>query len=111
MAGRTYTLDFSGKSGVPSQLGVDINFVSKIFREQIKDLQDGALLGSVILSDVFRKRGVFQVTALTKEAANLLSNFKLKAEKWGKTIEIPLREKPQRLKPPVLDRPGSQFRR
>ena len=72
MAGRTYTLDFSGKSGVPSQLGVDINFVSKIFREQIKDLQDGALLGSVILSDVFRKRGVFQVTALTKEAATAL---------------------------------------
>ena len=93
MAGRTYTLDFSGKSGVPSQLGVDINFVSKIFREQIKDLQDGAILGSVILSDVFRKRGVFQVTALTKEAATALENFVLQVEKGTIKVGIPLRQK------------------
>ena len=48
-----------------------------------------------------RSRGVFNVVALSAEAARVLSSFKLTVEKDGKRFVIPLRERRRRLKPPV----------
>ena len=95
MAGREYTLDFSGKSGVPSQMGINIEFVSRLFGQQAKGV-DGIQLTSE------RRRGIFNVVALNTEAATFLSTFVLKVEKKGTpTVNIPLREKKRRGKPAV----------
>ena len=94
MAARDFSLDFTGQSGVPSQWGITIAQVIKWFSQQ-----SGGINGVQIVSD--RKRGVFNVTSLTKEAGIRLSSFKLIAEKEGRKIEIPLKERRRRLKPPV----------
>ena len=91
---RDFTLDFSGQSGVPSQWGIDINQVAFWFTKQSKG-QEGIQLTAE------RKRGLFNVTAITDSAAAFLASFKLVAEKYGKKIEIPLRERRKRLKPAV----------
>ena len=94
MAGRDYTLDFTGISGIPSQWGIDTAFVTRLFHRQTSGL-DGVMMTPA------RSRGVFNVVALTAEAATILSSFKLNVEKDGKKIVIPLRERRRRLKPPV----------
>ena len=38
MAGKEFTLDFSGKSGIPSQWGIDIDFVANLFGKQTKNV-------------------------------------------------------------------------
>ena len=91
---KEFTLDFSGQSGVPSQWGVDVQQVVKWFHRQIGDLD-----GVQLVAD--RKRGTFNVMALSTQAENLLSSFKLNVEKAGKSFELPLKERPPRLKPPV----------
>ena len=58
MAGKEYTLDFSGKSGVPSQWGIDLEFVADLFGKQTKNV-DG-----LQLTPDGRRRGVFSVVAL-----------------------------------------------
>ena len=77
MAGKEYTLDFSGKSGVPSQWGINLEFVSQLFGQQTKGI-DG-----LQLTPDGRRRGVFSIVALNEEAAAFLSTFKLKVEKRG----------------------------
>ena len=77
MAGREYTLDFTGKSGVPSQWGINLDFVSQLFGLQTKGV-DG-----LQLTPDGRRRGVFTVVALNDEAATFLSSFSLKVEKKG----------------------------
>ena len=89
MITREFTLDFTGQSGVPSQWGITVPQVVKWFTMQSKDVP-----GVQLTND--RKRGVFNVTALSKDAGTFLSTFKLKAEKDGKKIEIPLKEKRKR---------------
>ena len=94
MTARDYTLDFTGQSGVPSQWGIDINQVAKWFGQQAKG-QDGIQLTSD------RKRGVFNVCAISNSAATFLSSFKLTAEKGGVKFVIPLKERRKRTKPAV----------
>ena len=94
MVSKDFSLDFSGLSGVPSQWGINVDQVVKLFHQQTSGLQ-----GTQIIAD--RKRGVFNVTTLTKEAAATLSSFKLVIEKGGKRREIPLKERRRRLKPAV----------
>ena len=89
MAGRDYTLDFTGTSGIPSQWGIDTAFVTRFFHRQTSGL-DGVMMTPA------RSRGVFNVVALTAEAAKILSSFKLKVEKDGKKFDIPLRERRRR---------------
>ena len=93
MTTRDFTLDFTGQSGVPSQWGITLPQVVKWFTQQSKDLAQVQLTND-------RKRGVFNVTALSKDAGTFLATFKLTIEKDGKKIDIPLKEKkrrPQRL--------------
>ena len=71
---KEFTLDFSGKSGVPSQWGINVQQVVKWFHQQIGDMD-----GVQLVSD--RRRGVFNIMALTQQAETLLSSFELKAEK------------------------------
>ena len=89
MACRDFTLDFTGQSGVPSQWGIDHHQVARWFGQQSKGVH-----GIQVISD--RRRGVFNVSAINNDAAIFLSGFKLIAEKHGKRIEIPLREKRRR---------------
>ena len=90
---RLFTLDFSGRSGVPSQLGIDVAWVAKAFREQIKDLHGTTVLNNVVITDAFRKRGVFNVSARTREAAAVLEDFVLKVEKGRTKTTIPMRRR------------------
>ena len=89
MACRDFTLDFTGQSGVPSQWGIDHHQVARWFGQQSKGIH-----GIQVISD--RRRGVFNVSAINNDAATFLSSFKLMAEKHGKKIEIPLRERRKR---------------
>ena len=86
MAGRDFTLDFTGLTGVPSQWGIDIPFVTRLFHRQTAGL-DGVMMTPA------RRRGVFNVVAQTAEAARVLSSFELMVEKDGKRFVIPLRER------------------
>ena len=88
MAAKEFTLDFTGQSGVPSQWGIDLNLVLKWFGQQTRDSGVSSSIG--IIDD--RRRGVFRIIGMTQEASTFLSTFKLKAEKYGKQFEIPLRE-------------------
>ena len=90
---KAFTLDFSGKSGVPSQWGIKVTQVVQWFYKQI-----GNLLNMQITEDF--RRGVFTVTAFSKETETYLSNFTL-AEKDGKRFDLPLRVKSSRSKPAV----------
>ena len=92
---KEFTLDFSGQSGVPSQWGIKIDQVVKWFFQQA-----GRLEGLQLTEDHLKK-GVFSVKAYTKETEAALASFVLKAEKGGKSFQIPLREKRRRTKPPV----------
>ena len=89
MTTREFTLDFTGQSGVPSQWGITVPQVVKWFTQQSKDVP-----GVQLTND--RKRGVFNVTALSKDAGTFLSTFKLTVEKDGKKVVLPLREKRKR---------------
>ncbi len=89
MTTREFTLDFTGQSGVPSQWGITVPQVVKWFTKQSKDVP-----GVQLTND--RKRGVFNVTALSKDAGVFLSTFKLSVEKDGKKVEIPLKERRKR---------------
>ena len=99
MRNRAFTLDFSGRSGVPSQLGIDVAYVSKAFRDQLAS-DHATILNNVIINDAFRRRGVFNVTALTNDAAAVLEAFVLKVDWKGTKADIPLRKRRSE-KPPV----------
>ena len=83
---KDYALDFSGQSGVPSQWGVTLNMVVECFHKQTKGLEDFQIMPD-------RRRGVFNVTAFSKKACETLDSFSLLVEKYGKRMEIPLRQK------------------
>ena len=61
----------------------------KWFTQQSKDLAQVQLTND-------RKHGVFNVTALSKDAGTFLATFKPTIEKDGKKIEIPMKEKRKR---------------
>ena len=84
---KNFTLDLSGQSGVPSQWDITLKQVVHLLGEQI-----GMLDGVELVSDS-RRRGVFNVTAFTREAIDQLSGFTLNMEREGKTFEIRLQEK------------------
>ena len=84
---KTYDLDLSGQSGVPSQWGLTLPLVVALLGKQLDGLD-----GVQLVADRIR-RGAFEVTAFTQEAVNRLSSFKLKVSKEGRDFEIPLKEK------------------
>jgi hypothetical protein len=84
---REFTLDFTGQSGVPSQWGITLSQVSKLFW-----IQSGGREGIQLTPDW--RRGVFNLLATTPDTATFLRNFSLKVPgPGGKEIVLSLHEK------------------
>ena len=63
-------------------------------------LLSASLIFSKNWTDAFRQRGVFNVTALTNDAAAILESFVLKVDWRGVKADIPMRKR-RSSKPPV----------
>ena len=100
---KDYILDLSGQSGVPSQWGLTLPHVVALFGKQLNGID-----GVQVVED-WRRRGTFEVTAITQEAITFLANFKLKISKEGRSFEIPLKEKSSGKKATWLSFGGTCF--